>query len=128
MKAERSNRYSNLVILKDRDFIPFEWISKKWGRAEFSICSQYKRGKLVRLFIYPHQQENEENYYMWEGAGRDYFTIQGYQGLADPKIWLINWCKEHKCQNLRLYVPPESKYIWFQVLFTINIGFTKTKW
>lgn len=116
------------IQIKGGDFIPFEWKTERWGRAEFSICPIYKRRKLVKLFIYPHQQENKEDYYIWEGTSDSYFTIQGYEGLNDPKIWLIGWCKEHKCQNIRLYVPSNSKFIWFHVLSTITIGFTKTKW
>lgn len=115
------------IKIKDGDFLEFLWSTEKWGRAEFVVCPQFKRGKLVKMFIYPSQQGISDKYYVWEGTA-DYFTVQSYQQLDDPKPWLFRWCKEHKTQSFRVYVPPESKYIWFSVLSTVTIGFTKTKW
>lgn len=47
--------------------------------------------------------------------------------MEDPKVWFIQYCKEHKCQSMRVYVPNDAKYLWFDVLSSIGINFTKTK-
>lgn len=116
------------IVLKDGDQHPFEWKSDRLGRAVFTFCPQFKRGKLVKMTIHPKQQENIDHYYEWEGIGKRYFTIQGYQGLEDPNTWSHFYCKEHKCQSFHLYVPPESKYLWFTVFGdNLSIGFLREK-
>jgi hypothetical protein len=70
--------------------------TQRLGRAEFTVCPQFKRGKLVRLSIYPRQQEDRSYYLLWEanGNGKKHYTIQGYEGLDEPYLWTHNWCKE----------------------------------
>ena len=115
--------------IKDGDFLPFVATTKKGGLAEFAICPQWKRGKLVKISIYPMQQDDMSYYYEWEGVGRDYFTVQSYQNLGEPRIWMHYYCKEHKCQSMFVYVPSGSNFIWFQVYGNnISIGFTKESW
>jgi hypothetical protein len=74
---------SSLVckLIKDGDFMPFIGMTQRLGRAEFQICPQWKRGKLVKISIYPLQQEDRSYYYEWEGRGRCNFTIQSYCNL-----------------------------------------------
>jgi hypothetical protein len=115
------------VELSCGDLIPFVDVSDRLGRAEFIICPQWKRGKLVGISIYPMQQEDMSCYYEWKGEGVNCFYLQSYQSLEEPKVWMHSYCKEHKCQSLRLYVPRNAKYIWFKVGSTINIGFLKEK-
>jgi hypothetical protein len=115
-------------LLHDGNFMPFVGMTKSLGRAEFQVCPQYKRGKLVRLYIYPLQQE-DRSYYLWEGNGKRHFTIQSYEGLDEPKIWMHSYCKEHKCHSMRMYVPDDAKFILFQEYGdNACIGFTKKSW
>ena len=115
--------------INDGDFMPFVGMTQRLGRAEFAICPQWKRGKLVKISIYPLQQEDRSYFYEWEGNGKRYFTIQSYQNLDEPKIWMHSYCKEHKCQTMRVYVPNGGKYLWFQVHSdNITIGFTNERW
>ena len=127
MKKEISTDWKP-VQLSGSDFIPFVNITKNYGRAEFVVCSQYKRNKLVKMFFYPAQQGNVENYYFWEGVGRDGFSIGSFDGLDNPNIWLFSYCKEHKCQSFRMYVPNGSNFLYFDVLSSISIKFTKKRW
>ncbi len=113
------------IELKGGEYLPFIAMTKNRGCAEFQICSKYKRGKLVEVFIYPRQQENIDHYYHWEGEAT-YMTIGGYEGLGDPKVWFLQYCKEHKCQSMRIYVPNDSKYLWFDKLSSIGINFMRT--
>jgi bisphosphoglycerate-dependent phosphoglycerate mutase len=114
-------------IIKDRDFLPFVGMTSNLGRAEFVVCPKFKRGKLVELFMYPLQQENVNHYYRWQGNGKNNYTVQSYEQLDEPKLWMHFYCKEHKCQSFRMYVPNEANYIWFSEFSdSITIGFTKT--
>lgn len=113
------------IELKGGEFLPFVAMTQNLGCAEFQICSKYKRGKLVELFIYPRQQENIDYYYHWEGKAQD-MSLGGHEHLEYPNAWFFQYCKEHKCQSMRVYVPKGAKYLWFQVLSGIGINFTKT--
>lgn len=115
--------------IKDGDFMPFIAITERFSRAEFGICPQYKKGKLVRLSIYPMQQLDCNYYYEWEGTGGlRTLGIASYNKLDDPKVWLFHYCKEHNCQSMRVYVPNGSKYLWFKEHSdSITIGFVDEK-
>lgn len=118
------NRHIICKPIKDGDFMPFVGMTERLGRAEFSICPQWKRGKLVKISIYPLQQDDMSYYYEWEGDGKGYFIIQSYNNLDEPKVWMHSYCKGHKCQSMRVYVPNQAKFIWFQVYSdSITIGF-----
>jgi hypothetical protein len=125
---------SNSLICKpinDGDFIQFVDFTERLGRAEFTVCPQFKRGKLVRLSIYPRQQEDRGYFLLWEtnGKGKNHYTVQGYEGLDEPYLWTHHWCKKHKCQSFTMYVPRGAKFLWFSVFSdNVCIGFTKTSW
>lgn len=123
-KKQKIGELQRIELTKGQH-IPFISMTDKYGCAEFEICSKYKRGKLVELFIYPRQQENADYYYHWEGKA-NYLTIGGYEGLDPPMMWLSRYCREHKCQMMRIYVPRGSNYLWFDILSSIGIIFTKT--
>jgi hypothetical protein len=115
------------IELKDSESIEFVDVTPKYGRAEFVICAKYKNGKIVELFIYPAQQEDIKNYYVWRGSGATDLMIGCFHGLDNPKIWLFSYCKEHKGQSFRIYVPDNSKFLHLEVLSGINLNFTKTR-
>ncbi len=106
--------------IEGNESFPFVERTMKYGGAAFRICPQWKRGKIVKLSVYPLQQDTDY-YYEWEGTGRTSFYIQGYDNLEEPKIMNFSYCKEHKCMTMRLIPPPGAGAIWFQV-FTSNIG------
>lgn len=117
-------------ILKDGEKVYFKWRDptpggSNLGRAEFSICPVYVRGKLKEMYIDPIQQRNSDTIYK---AVFDYppldFTIQSF-GLDDPKIWLHYWCKRHKCAGFRLYVPDNAEYFQVDFFGDFSINFCK---
>jgi hypothetical protein len=97
---------------------PFEWMTEQYGRAEFVICPIWKGSSIKEVFIHPAQQPDAKHYYHikgnWKGISFgdllfNYDTIKGVQSkLNSPKVWMTMWCKEHKCQSFRLYVPRNS--------------------
>ena len=96
-------------ILDDGDVVEFVPITHDFGRAEFMCCPVYKYGKLKEFYIYHAQQENVEYYYkvIFSTPPLD-FSITSYGCEADPKIWIHFWCKEHKSNSFRFYVPRDS--------------------
>lgn len=125
-------------VIKDyKDFrIPFKERTEKYGRAEFVFCVKwktrwswdgwFKQEKVIdEIYIYPAQQPDAKYYYrIKNGFSRDY-TIQSWVGLSDPKIWMFNWCNQHKCLSFRVYVPNDSKYIDVSFLSTMGFHFGK---
>ena len=118
-------------ILKDGEKVYFKWRDptpggSNLGRAEFSFCPVYKRGKLKEMVIWPIQQRNVDTYYkaVFEYSPLD-ISIHSNPGLDDPKIWLHFWCKMHKCAGFRLYVPTDSKYFQVEFLSGFSIYFGK---
>lgn len=117
-----------LVRIQNTLFIPFEAMHKRYGRAEFTICPVYKYGYLRQCYIYHQQQEDVHFYYLWEGKANGY-SFTGYEGLEPPRIWTSEWCKEHKCNSVRLYVPTDSKFLKISLAVgSLGIDFTKTDW
>ncbi len=105
--------------------IPIIDCTKNLGRAEFSLCTKYRYGKLTDIWLYPEQQEDTSYYYHIIAGGRTHFTLQGYHGIEHPRSWIFTYCKEHKCGSMRFYVPEGSKYLWISFLSSIGIGFLK---
>jgi hypothetical protein len=124
------NENLNRIVIKDGDLIEFVDFTKNLGIAGFTVCPQFKYGKLVKISIYPGQQEND-TYYLeldLKEIKKDYYTIQSYNNLDNPMIWKHFYCKEHKCQSFYMSVPRGSKYLWFEIFSdNISIGFLKSK-
>ena len=85
--------------------------TERLGNAEFVICPVFKYGKVDKLYLYPQQQEGELPYYEFDFKGLEAtgLTFSSYEKLPDIKIWTTSWCKDHKCNALRLYVPRGAK-------------------
>lgn len=117
--------YEKCIKIKDKDFLPFIYTTKNYGRAEFEICPQYKYGKLVKIGIYPRQQQDCSYYYEWEGGKKISLTLESYDKLQEPNIWRFVYCKIHKSQSMRVYVPEGANFLWFQEYSdNLTIGFT----
>jgi hypothetical protein len=115
------------IKISSNEFIPFEAMSARYGRAEFVVCPVFKRGKLVVCSIYPRQQPEVKDHWVWEGKA-DGLSFTGYQGLDNPKIWRTFWCKEHRCNSIELYVPNEAKFLWINLsVGSLGINFTKER-
>jgi hypothetical protein len=115
------------IKLEGNKCLSFINSTPKLGRAEFQICSKYKRKKLAELFIYLEQQENIDYYYYWQGKANGLY-LGSWNDLNKPEPWFFGYCEEHKCQTMRMYVPNNSKYLFFEILSSINIYFCKTKY
>ena len=112
--------------LKNEDCIEFVSRTKNLGMAVFQFCPVFKYGKLREMHIFRGQQEEKEHFIL-KVDGKKSFTINGYEGLDDPKIWQFHYCKEH-AQSFRANVPCESKYIKFvEYSDHLSIMFLKTK-
>lgn len=117
-----------VIEIEDEQSIEFDGYHKDYGRAEFEICIMWKRNKISEVFIYPKQQDvNHYYHYKPKNPYSTSISYSGYQGLDSPEIWFQYWCKDHKTVCTRLYVPEDSKYLWFHPLSTLTIGFIKNK-
>ena len=118
----------NQVEVSPSISIPFEWRDptpggENLGRAEFQVCTKFKRGKIVEYWVYPKHTQLTDCWH-WKGEYHD-FTINCYQGLNHEGAWLIHYCKEHKAVSFNVYAPTNAGFIW---LDCHGITFTKTKW
>lgn len=115
------------VILTHDSVVPFTAFTKNYGRAEFQICPVVKRGKLKELFIYPKQQPDAKNFYhvVFGDYPPDAWQVMSWThlGMNEPKVWLFNWCKEHKCQMISVYVPKQANSFRIHILSTFSIIF-----
>ena len=113
------------VILEDGDEVKFTALTKNLGRAEFLFCPVYKRGLLKEMYIHPLQQENVKNYYKIIIEEKTVsFNIDSYVHKMDsPMFWWWSWCKDHKANCFRCYVPSNSncfkveKGSWLMITF-----------
>lgn len=103
--------------------IPYVWMTKEYGRAEFSICICWKRGKVSELWISPAQQVGEER--------KLYHVLVGFSDSVtfphEAHVWLATWCKEHKAQNVSLYVPDYTDTLHISLLSTVSLQCLRTK-
>lgn len=98
----------------------FEWQSET-STAQFDICPIWKGGLIKEVYIYPVDQPGAKHYYYakseegFEGIDFEhlhykYDTIKGTQSRINfPVVWKTYWCKDHKTQAIRFYVPRHSK-------------------
>lgn len=93
--------------IKEGDKIPFVAYMSKYGVAEFTICIQYKRGKVVRVIMTPSHQAPPCPRFVLETKA-DIFSFGSRQGLPKMQVWLVSWCGEHKCQRLWLSAPKKA--------------------
>lgn len=118
------------IILKENEIYKFIPVTTNLGVAEFTCCPVYKRGKLKKFFMYP-QQQNVDYYYEIEfhKYNPNSFQIKSWEhkGIQKPSIWLQFWCKKHKCNSFRLYVPRNSNYFTIDCLSTFSINFDYKK-
>lgn len=110
--------------LKEGESVEFNFTDKDYGRAEFSICQIWKRNRLKKLYIYPHQQRDVKYFYTIETALHcDRLSLSSNIKNEDYRIWIHGWCKEHKCPFIRFYVPRYSKRFYLDLLQTTYIHF-----
>jgi hypothetical protein len=104
----------NLVEIKEKLFIPFDWIDptpggRRLGRAEFAVCLKFLRGRISEFWVDPVQTHIDA---LWHYSGGNVdFTIQAYEKLESEGIWLVSYCKFHKATFFRLYAPRNAKFL-----------------
>ena len=113
--------------LKDRECVPFVWMTPLYGRAEFSFCPVWKDGRLEEVWITPLQQADHKLTYVIRCSGADSFQVGSWshKGLEQPWHWIYCWCQEHGCMAFRIYVPPESGYLQVHAGSTVAVMFEK---
>lgn len=90
--------------------IPFVYMTRRYGRAEFDLCFRKRKNWFFRCHIIPRQQPGVEyDYYVQKKFRR--FSIAGYDKLEDPKVWSGNACPQHNGFNLSVYVPDGSSVL-----------------
>lgn len=98
-----------LIEVENEIWVPFQWRHDQYGRAEFHVCVKWKRGKVSEFWVYPVQTEMDT---YWHMAPGDYsFFVTSYEGLAEPKVWRMIWCREHKAPSLHIYSPTYARYL-----------------
>ncbi len=93
-----------------------------YGRAEFAICPQFKYGRIKRVYLTTRQQEPQRGWVFPE-VNSDCYSISSWVGLDEPRVWLTNWCKEHKTQMTSFYVPDNSEFLDIHILSTFSLYF-----
>ena len=113
------------IELNDKAIIEFNSMTKEYGRAEFSFCLKWKRGKLTDVWISPFQQPHSKSEYHIGGLKCGGFRTYAwtYEGMENPWPWTYGWCNIHKCQFMRVYVPPHSSKLCIEVLSTLSLIF-----
>lgn len=115
-----------IIVAEEKiDFVP---MTQEYGRAEFIFCPVYKYGKMKELYIYPKQQPDAKFYYKFELKYTPLdFSISSWahQGMDDPNIWLMFWCKEHKCMSFSVYVPIQAKSFHISTYSNLRVQFEK---
>ena len=114
------------IEVKDRVIVPFDWKDRtlggsNLGRAEFSICTKFRRGMLSEFWIYPAQLRMD-TYWHWVGEYDD-FTINSYEDLPMAGAWYFGYCKDHKTTVFHVYAPTGAKY--FEISYR-GLSFWKT--
>lgn len=116
------------VILNNGDVVSFVPLTTKYGLAEFEICPVVKRGKLTDIYITPAQQPMAEHFYHiivnynpWSWSVGSWM----HKGMEAPRVWNMYWCKTHKCQCFRVYVPRNSTKFSVELLTNLSIMFDK---
>jgi len=94
------------------------------GRAEFSLCTRFFRGKLREFWVYPLQQRDVDTYWH-HGWPNDHLTFSAYEGLNECRPWMLGWCEEHKAPFLRIYAPNGAKFLRID---RNGVSFQKTEW
>ena len=96
------------TVISIGDSISYKYEDKNYGRAEFVVCPVFKRGIMRECYIYPMQQpEYFEKYFKIDLSGRKtrVISLSSHPPFeADPRVWMMFWCKEHKCFSFELYV------------------------
>lgn len=105
-------------------YIPYVYMTKEYGRAEFSICTKWKRGRISDIWISRMQQK--------EGCGELYHinVVSKSRSLSfgyESHVWFSCWCQEHKAQNLRAYVPNNTDMLLVSLLSDVSFMFIKRK-
>jgi len=105
--------------------IPYAWRTKEYGRAEFSFCLKWKRGKITDLWISAHQQIGENQGKMWHLRvhGSTSFNISP----SEAHLWLVGWCPLHKTQNYSMYVADDTDTLAINLLSSISIMCVKSR-
>lgn len=90
--------------------VPFEYSHPELGRAEFTVCVRWSRGRIREMWLYPRQQKRYEQGWHFPRLSSDSLGIGSWnhKGLDDPKVWRMWWCKEHRCMATEFYVPNYS--------------------
>jgi hypothetical protein len=115
----------SMIELVDGDVRPFVLLTHNLGRAEFTFCPVWKRGKVSEVFIYPRQQENIDYFYHVACGYSDSFQVSSWshKGVENPKIWLHFWCKDHKCMSMHVYPPNSTDRLRVETGSTLSIYF-----
>lgn len=118
-------KLTKVKLQPDKEY-PFMARTEEYGRAEFTACFVYRYGKLREVYLYPRQQPDAKHYYhaKFEYPPLDWsISSWTHKGLSEPKVWLGGWCKEHKAQFIRFYVPLKSTHFTASFLSNFSINF-----
>ena len=103
-----------LVELTKATTIPFAYLdtekSPNLGRAEFQVCLRFHKGHITEFWVTPAQTWIAERWHYPQASDHG-FSIQAYQGLEQPHVWMINWCDMDQAVLVRVYSPDHAKYV-----------------
>lgn len=108
------------IELKNNDEIKFKDSHKDYGRAEFTVCPIWKNGRLIKIYISTRQQEPQREFVI-NNLNSDSISIINGVNHDYIHIWYHGWCKEHKTQFFRFYVPEKSNCLQISTTSTFYL-------
>ena len=106
--------------------IKYKFLHENFGRAEFSFCLVRKYGKVKKVYIQRIQQGNQEIFCLdleRLGINVTSHSFESWSNYNNPRPWRMGWCKEHKAEYTRVYVPENTNTLKFRYHFGTDLTF-----
>lgn len=95
--------------------LPYEDITKEYGRAEFGFCfTRDAEGYITTVYIECQQQDREDIYWKYTPKNKNVgfsFNSFTHQGVDRPWAWMYTWCVNHNSLHVRVYVPNGTDHL-----------------
>lgn len=98
---------AEVIQLAEGNVIYFAPKHELYGHAEFVFCVEWKRGKIRRVHVTPHQQGRKERWCLECAWGPTTFQVGSWEhkGIEVPRMWISGYCRGHKAISYSVYVP-----------------------
>ncbi len=110
-----------IIELEENQEVDFKW-TENGSKTMVLICPLIRRSMIREVHIHILDSENKDIMYImknrkpgWNGVDfNELGIIEGNKMRIEfPSLWQTFFCKDHKTHSFRLYVPKESKKVFF---------------